>query len=105
MLSVEIISLLIELSFKYWLTFVAKTGYTASLVDEVLPGYVNNVKNRLDAADKEDPRGSEIMLVSLQVLANLCAIPAVYRFTLPSLQYLCHSMWQEKKLHYIFVSD
>ena len=78
-------------------------GYTTSLVDEVLPGYVDNVKNRLDAADKEDHRGNEIMLVSLQVLANLCAIPAVYRFTLPSLYNICRqSMWQEKEGCIIF---
>ena len=43
------------------------------------------------------------MLVSLQVLANLCAIPAVYRFTLPSLYNICrHSMWQEKEGCIIF---
>ena len=43
------------------------------------------------------------MLVSLQVLANLCAIPAVYRFTLPSLYNICrHSMWQEKESCIVF---
>ena len=73
--------------------------YTSFLIEQVVPKYVNNVRNILNDSLEDNDK----IAVPLQVIANLCTIPEIFKYILPSLYNLCsNSMWFKKSSCIIF---
>eukprot|EP00943_MAST-04B_sp_MAST-4B-sp1_P006312 g6312.t1 len=78
-------------------------SYTKFLIDRVVPKYVDNVRNLLNEETLDENSESEKIATVLQVIANLCNIPEIFQYILPSLYNLCSSsMWSKKTSCIVF---